>query len=124
MKENTRTIGFEVEQKAREYLEKRGLVFKECNFQCVLGEIDLIMQDGEFLVFVEVRFRDDHDYGGAIATISRGKQTKIIRTAKWYLLEKDLYDKVFCRFDVITGETLNGELSIDWIKSAFTENFI
>lgn len=124
MKENARTIGFEVEKKAKEYLEQQGLVFQESNYQCNLGEIDLIMQDGEFLVFVEVRFREDHEYGGAIASVSRGKQTKIIRTAKLYLLEKNLYDKVFCRFDVITGETRNGELSIDWIKSAFTENFI
>ena len=37
------------------------------------------------------------------------KQTKIIRTAKFYLVEKNLYDKVFCRFDIITGEIENSE---------------
>lgn len=124
MKQTTRAIGFAVEQQAREYLEKKGLIFKESNYQCELGEIDLIMQDAEFLVFIEVRFRDNNKYGGALASVSRSKQTKIIRTAKLYLLEKKLYDKVFCRFDVITGESIDGTLVIDWIKSAFTENFI
>jgi len=124
MQDNTRIMGMEVEASAREFLQGRGLKHRESNYEAKTGEIDLIMEDGEFIVFVEVRFRSNKNYGGALASVSRGKQTKIIRTAKIYLLENELYDKVFCRFDVITGETINNTLVIDWYKSAFTENFI
>lgn len=124
MQTNTRTIGFEIEKKARDYLEAQRLVFKQSNYLCQLGEIDLIMEDKEVLVFIEVRFREGNDYGGALASVSRGKQTKIIRTAKLYLLENKLYDKVYCRFDVITGEHIHDTLQIEWYKNAFTENFI
>lgn len=124
MQDNTRAMGMEVEASAKKYLQRHGLKHRESNYEAKTGEIDLIMEDGEFIVFVEVRFRSNKSYGGALASVSRGKQTKIIRTAKLYLLEHDLYDKLFCRFDVITGETINNKLVIDWYKNAFTENFI
>ena len=121
---NTRSIGMEVEATAREFLEKQGLKHRDSNYECKTGEIDIIMEDAETIVFVEVRFRQNKNYGGALVSVSRSKQTKIIRTAKLYLLEHNLYDKVFCRFDIITGETVNNQLEINWYKNAFTENFI
>ena len=98
MEITTRKIGFEVEEAAKKYLLDKGLKFIKSNYECKLGEIDLIMQDKDTLVFVEVRFRSSQKYGGALASISASKRSKIIRTAKLYLLERDLYDKVFCRF--------------------------
>lgn len=124
MQRIARQIGFEVEKKARDYLESQGLVFKESNYLRQLGEIDLIMIDKEVYVFVEVRFREDKKYCSAIESISQSKKTKLIRAAKLYLLENNLYEKVFCRFDVITGRMEEGTMLIEWYKNAFGENFV
>lgn len=81
-----------------------------------MGEIDLIMKDKELLVFVEVRYRHDPDYGHGIETITRTKINRIIRTAEFYLQQKNLNNKVFCRFDVIG---INAAKKILWLKDAF-----
>ncbi|MCP3669207.1 MAG: YraN family protein, partial [Gammaproteobacteria bacterium] len=55
--QTTRKIGTEAEDLALEYLKQQGLTLLNRNYHCRRGEIDLIMQDGNFLVFVEVRYR-------------------------------------------------------------------
>ena len=62
--------GQRAEHRARRWLEQRGLVPVIANYQCRLGEVDLIMDDGETLVFVEVRWRAYNRYGGALASKS------------------------------------------------------
>jgi putative endonuclease len=100
-------------------LRKAGLRLVLKNFQCRMGEIDLIMWDGDTLVFVEVRYRQDKSHGSAIETITQQKQRKILRTARLYLQQQALYDKVPCRIDVV-GLTGNpGKPDFDWIKNAF-----
>lgn len=110
-------IGTEAEVLALAYLQKQGLSLKVVNFRCKMGEVDLIMQDGIYLVFVEVRMRTSDDYGGALASITVSKQCKIKNTAKLYLLENNLYDKCPVRFDVLTIQGATSEVS--WIKNAF-----
>jgi putative endonuclease len=111
-------IGHQVESCACHYLESNGLRLVDKNFSCKIGEIDLIMRDGETLVFVEVRYRAKAKYGDSLASITRSKQNKIIRAAKYYLQQNDLYDKVPCRFDVIAvDEQINNQ--VIWIKDAF-----
>jgi putative endonuclease len=111
-------LGHQVEQHACRYLESNGLRLIDKNFNCKSGEIDLIMQDGETLVFVEVRYRAKSKYGDSLDSVTRSKQNKIIRTAKYYLQQNDLYDKVPCRFDVIAvDEQINNQVT--WIKDAF-----
>lgn len=110
-------IGAKAESLALAYLQKQGLSLKIANFRCKIGEVDLIMQDGIYLVFVEVRMRTSGDYGGALESITVSKQRKIINTAKLYLLENNLYDKCPVRFDVLTIQGTTSE--INWIKNAF-----
>jgi putative endonuclease len=111
-----RELGSQKESESREFLEKNGLEFIEANYFCKMGEIDLIMDDHGVRVFVEVRYRKNSRYGDGVDSVTKQKQTKIIRAAKHYLVCHDLYDKIPCRFDVI-AEDVNK--NIIWIKDAF-----
>lgn len=91
--------GAQWEQLALDYLRQRGLRLVEANFQCKGGEIDLIMQDGEALVFVEVRQRADRFHGGAAASITPAKIRRLIVAAQVYLLR--YRRQPACRFDVV-----------------------
>ncbi len=115
MLHSTRQFGEEKEQQACAYLTKHGLQLVVKNYHCKLGEIDLIMQDQETLVFVEVRYRKQNDYGGGLESVTRGKQRKIIRAAQYYL-ETSKKQNYPCRFDVIAYAK---DQKINWIKDAF-----
>jgi len=118
MDNTSKKIGQTIENLACKYLINQGLKIISKNFQSKCGEIDLIMQDGEVLVFVEVRHRRLSDYGGGVATVDKYKQLKIIKTANLYLQKHKLYDKVLCRFDIVATSGKNGD-KLDWIKDAF-----
>ena len=113
----TRKIGREVEQALCAKLKRNGLKLISENYSCRLGEIDLIMVDGEDLVFIEVRYRSSNSYGGAQASISAGKQQRIIKAAKHFLMTHPEYTHFPARFDVYAAGS-NGEPQ--WFKSAFT----
>lgn len=112
------TFGLQAEQEARVFLEQQGLRFESANYFCKSGEIDLIMQDNDYLVFVEVRYRKLSGYGDGVESVTKSKQRKVIRAAKHYLLKHNLYDKVPCRFDVVAASP-NDAQRILWIKNAF-----
>lgn len=112
-------MGQKAEEHACNYLQKHGLRLQQRNYACRLGEIDLIMRDKEQLVFVEVRYRKNNNYGSAAASIGNTKQIKIIRTASYYLASIKQYDKIPCRFDVIAISAENHKPTISWIKNAF-----
>jgi len=115
MQQSTREFGQEKEQQACAYLTNQGLELINQNYQCKVGEIDLIMRDKETLVFVEVRFRNQANYGDGLESVTRNKQRKIIRTAQYYLLTNKQYQDDPCRFDVVAI----APQKIDWIKDAF-----
>jgi len=110
--DTTTARGSEAERLAALYLEGRGLRIVERNFRIRGGEIDLICRDGRTLVFVEVRLRSRGDFGGAGASITAGKQRRIILAARHYLAGKVDCD---CRFDCIL---LDGK-QLEWICNAF-----
>ena len=110
------TAGASAEDIACTYLQKRGLRLVTRNFRCRSGEIDLIMRDGEDLVFVEVRYRKQDAFGSAAETISAGKKARIIRTASYYLQRQPLEPP--CRFDVVAVRGVTTR-SIEWIRDAF-----
>jgi len=110
------TIGAEAKTAACQYLQKHHLQIRERNYRCKLGEIDIIAQEGETIVFVEVRRRSHHRFGDGFASVDRNKQKKLIRTAKAYLLERQLFEKHPCRFDIVS--TTSPE-QLSWIKNAF-----
>lgn len=110
--------GFDAEHNAADYLLQQGLKLVAQNYSCKFGELDLVMQDGEYLVFIEVRYRKLSGYGDGVESVTKSKQSKIIRAAKCYLFEHNLYDKVPCRFDVVAAAPDAGQKLV-WIKDAF-----
>lgn len=118
MENTSKKIGQTIENLVCNYLINQGLKLLIKNFQSKCGEIDLIMQDGKVLVFVEVRHRRLNDYGGGVATVDKHKQLKIIKTANFYLQKHKLCDKVLCRFDIVATAGKSGDQLI-WIKDAF-----
>ena len=104
--------GQDGEEAARAYLGGHGLTLLERNFRCKGGEIDLIMQDGGTLVFIEVRKRADLRHGGAAASVTHAKQARLIIAAQTYLQRHPRPPA--CRFDVVAIDA--GALS--WLKNA------
>jgi len=100
------------ERLAESYLEKKGLLLVERNFRCKGGEIDIIMRDGEALVFVEVRTRAPGKFGGAAASVTPRKQARLVIAAQIFL--QRYREPPSCRFDVVAID--NGQ--IDWIRNA------
>lgn len=112
---DTRTLGLHAEKVALDYLNREGLKPVQRNFRCRLGEIDLIMQDGDCLVFVEVRYRTNANFTSAGPTVDVHKQRKLIRTAAFFLARRSRYADKVMRFDVVA---INGK-NVQWIKDAF-----
>jgi putative endonuclease len=115
-----RATGVAYEQLAASYLQQFGLQLISSNYNCRLGEIDLIMREGSTLVFVEVRYRLRSDFVSPVISINTKKQQKLIRTAQVYLKHHNLTDAVPCRIDLIgiTRCKLTGTLQYEWIKNA------
>lgn len=112
--------GNQAEQLAKQQLLDKGLEFCLSNFQCKTGEIDLIMKQGDCLVFVEVRYRSHSELGSPLETVTISKQKKLIRTANYFLQQQFRNNWPPCRFDVvgITGD-LDNKPKIEWIENAF-----
>lgn len=104
------------EQQAHQYLLEQGLDAVGRNFSYKSGEIDLIMADGQVLVFIEVRFRRSASYGGSAASVDYHKQQKLRHTAQYFLQQQFASRPPQCRFDVVAISANN---SIEWIKNAF-----
>ena len=115
-----RKSGDDAERIAERYLTRQGLKLLSRNYHCRYGEIDLIMQHAEALVFVEVKLRKTTlgkvRFGGGLASITPSKQAKIIATAQHYL--SSLKQPPPCRFDavVLNGLNLN---DVEWLPNAF-----
>lgn len=113
-------IGKQAEAAACTFLLGKGLSLLEQNYRCKMGEIDLIMQDKNDIVFVEVRSRSRKDYGSAAASINKNKIAKLIKTATHFLQGKKWLYTVNSRFDVVAIHFIAGEMQLDWIKNAFS----
>lgn len=109
--------GRKEEDLAEKYLKKAGLKFVTRNFYSRYGEIDLIFQDKEQLVFVEVKARKQGAQVSAIESITQAKLKKIRKTAQVYMIQ---FDEVpSCRFDVIAISLGDKDSAIEWIQNAF-----
>lgn len=104
-------LGRDWEQVALAHLKRHKLVAVEENFRCKGGEIDLIMYDGDTLVFVEVRQRAGSEHGGAAASITPAKIRRLVRAAQFYLLRFPVTPP--CRFDVVA---IDGE-HLEWLRN-------
>lgn len=102
------------EDKALAWLLQRGLTLVERNWSCRGGEIDLIMRDGRYWVFIEVRHRASAAFGGAAASIGAAKQRKLMLAAEVYLSQKGI--DAPCRFDAVLTV---GEAEPQWLQNIF-----
>ena len=102
------------EEIAAEYLRSLGYAILERNYHNRFGEVDIIAKDGDYFVFVEVKYRKDEAFGNPLAAIDIRKQTKIRGMANAYLYERHLMD-CSVRFDAIS--ILGKEIT--HIKDAF-----
>ncbi len=116
---NTGSIGRQAEKLALDHLTAQGLKEITRNFRCRMGEIDLVMQDGDCLVFAEVRFRNQNSYASAAGSVDHHKQRKIIRTAAAFLGRYPKYSSCAVRFDVVGLDQSGDQTSLRWIRDAF-----
>jgi putative endonuclease len=115
--------GRELEALARRYLEDRGLRLVTKNFRCPGGELDLVMQDRNELVFVEVRGRRGNRFGSAAESVDQRKRRRLVMAAQRFLQRHPALASGPCRFDVValTGGAKDS-LQVDWIRDAFPAN--
>jgi putative endonuclease len=115
-----RRRGAAAEALAVAYLDDRGVRLVARNVRCKGGEIDLVCLDGPYLALIEVRQRASGDFGGALGSVTRAKQRKIVRAAGYVLKSSAGFRNRLVRFDVIGVEGLpEGAHEISWIKDAF-----
>ena len=115
-----RTSGNDAEQIARRFLEQSGCHLLAANYRTRQGEIDLVMREGQRLLFVEVRARRHDMFGGALASVTFRKQQKIIASARAFLHHHPHFQDLDCRFDVVTLQCQQGHWQIEWLPGAFT----
>lgn len=116
-----REVGNKYEALANKFLNRQGLSLIEFNFNTKFGEIDLIMQDQETIVFVEVKYRKDSRFGHAAEFVTHSKRQKLIKTAHVWLgrQNRSPYSTDF-RFDVVAIHQHGTD--INWIKNAITQD--
>ncbi|MBS0211552.1 MAG: YraN family protein [Proteobacteria bacterium] len=111
--------GADFEAIARAHLEAAGLRLFAANARYRVGEIDLVMRDGEAVVFVEVRYRRSAGFGGSAASVNTAKQRKLVLAAQAFLAGHPALARAPCRFDVVAVEGDAQAPRIEWIKHAF-----
>ena len=112
-----RWIGQRSERQAERFLVQQGLRTLARNWHCRHGELDLVMLDGEALVFVEVRMRSPRGFGGGIESVDQRKQLRLTRAAALFLADRPEWQERPCRFDVLA---IDGPGGVEhWLRDAF-----
>ena len=110
--------GAAAEQRAACHLEAAGLQVLARNYLCRMGELDLVARDGDVLVIAEVRMRISRRFGGAAASITWRKRTRIIRAARHLLAREPALQRLRVRFDALLIDGAGAP--VEWIKGAFS----
>ena len=103
---NRRRVGSEKEALVCKYLEEKGYRIVVTNYWCRIAEIDIVANDGDVLVFVEVKYRKNAACGGSMYAVGFKKRRKIYRCARYYINKEGIAPDTPMRFDVgaIDGE--------------------
>ena len=112
---NKRSLGNEYEKIAADFMSDNGCVILERNYHCKSGEIDIIAQDREDLIFAEVKYRKGKESGYPEEAVNISKQRRICKTADFYRIQHKIPENISCRFDVIAID----ESGIRYYKNAF-----
>lgn len=113
-----RSAGLRAEELARAFLQRRGLTLVQSNWRCRFGEIDLVLREGDTIVFAEVRLRTNPAFGGAGESIGRAKRERLLAAARLYLSREPEQP---CRFDVVLLKCLEPP-EIEWIRDAIPDH--
>ena len=114
-----RQRGDAAEAAALRHLLAAGLKPVAANANYRGGEIDLVMQDRDILVFVEVRYRSSKAFGGGAASVDLAKRRKLIVAAQMFLSTHPQFANAPCRFDVVEASGDPASPAIHWIRDAF-----
>ena len=113
-------FGRMAEDQALRYLQKHDLTLLERNFHSRFGEIDLIMQEKDTIVFVEVRSRKNSTFLHPAETVDHAKRNKIRKTSQVFMKKTCAWNLFNWRFDVIAlSGSSEHEIKIEWLKAAF-----
>ncbi|MGY4878097.1 YraN family protein [Vreelandella aquamarina] len=115
--QTARARGADIEQRAASWLQQEGLVLLGRNQFAKGGELDLVMMDGDTLVFVEVKHRESVRYGHPLETVTKVKQRRLIHAASIYLARHAL--SCPCRFDILAATGTPPDITFEWVKAAF-----
>lgn len=115
---NKQQAGQAGEDAALQHLQAAGLKLIERNYHCRWGEVDLIMQETDCIVFVEVRFRTHQGFGGGATSVDARKQAKLQKTALHYLQQKHANARQAARIDVVAVQPNGDSYHCDWIPNA------
>jgi len=110
------STGQAAEDFACRYLKARGLALLERNYRCRGGELDLIMREGESLVFVEVRLRNNRLFASPAESVDRGKQRRLVIAAQHFLQRHRLNDAP-CRFDLLALRRSGPGYEAEWLRN-------
>lgn len=106
MKGVRKKVGRLGETLAADHLKRRGYVIRQRNYRCPAGEMDIVAEDGDCLVFVEVRTRRGREYGTPEESITAAKQARLVEVAQTYLQEHEWPGD--WRIDVVAVELTPG----------------
>lgn len=114
-----RRLGDAFEERARRQLESAGLRLLAHNFSTRFGELDLVMLDGNTLVFVEVRYRHSGRFGSALESVTARKRERLVRAANGFLAAHPRHADRSCRFDVVSFDGAADTAAGHWQQAAF-----
>ena len=106
-------VGQAAEEKAWQFLKQQGCTLVARNWHCPFGELDLIVRQGKYLIFVEVKYRKNTRFGGVAYSITPSKLAKLQRSVAYYLQQNQLHQQA-CRLDAVL---LQGDEQPKWIQN-------
>ena len=118
MEKNNYEKGLYGQHAAEKLLQNKGYQIRDKNYRIKSGEIDIIAQVGNTIIFVEVKYRRGLRFGYPREAVGHAKQQKILRTALYYISRHGFEHHDF-RFDVIEVLEDNGQTTINHIENAF-----
>jgi len=111
-------MGLDGQLAAEKFLQRKGYRILDRNYRIRSGEVDLIAAHGTYIIFIEVKFRRNLDYGLPREAVTKTKTQQIIKTAMHYITKKALHEQDI-RFDVVEVLEVENELQINHIENAF-----
>ena len=112
---NKRSVGSDKEDLVTKFLESNNIKILDRNFSTGKSEIDIIGKDGEYIVFFEVKYRNNDEHGHPLDAITPSKIRRIVDASRKYLYSHRYNEDTYVRFDCIG--VLESEIT--WIKNAF-----